>query len=215
MTSAQDFHEVRFPLDVALGSSGGPQRRTEIVTLGSGHEQRNQRWLHSRRRYDAGYGIKSLDKLQEIVAFFEARRGPLYGFLFRDAADYKSCLPSAQPTPLDQQIGTGDGIATTFQLTKSYGGGEDDVYLRIISKPVADSVVVALDGEVQDIPADFDVDISSGTIAFNTAPAAGKIITAGFEFDVPVRFDSDALQVNLAAFSAGDVPSIPLVEVRV
>ena len=84
MTLSPAFHEVRFPVDISLGSSGGPERSTEIVTLGSGHEQRNQRWSLSRRKFDAGYGVKGLDALHDVIAFFEARRGPLFGFRFRD-----------------------------------------------------------------------------------------------------------------------------------
>ena len=115
------FHEVRFPLDIALGSRGGPERRTDVVALGSGHEERNSRWADSRRAYNAGYGVKSLDDLHAVVAFFEERRGRLYGFRWKDHADFRSCPPSATPTALDQSIGVGDGTRATFPLVKQYG----------------------------------------------------------------------------------------------
>ncbi|HWP16021.1 MAG TPA: DUF2460 domain-containing protein, partial [Xanthobacteraceae bacterium] len=108
------FHEILFPLDIALKSAGGPERKTEIVALGSGREERNARWAHSRRRYDAGYGVKTLDALSQVVTFFEERRGQLYGFRWRDRLDHSSAAPGASVTPLDQAIGTGDGVQTEF-----------------------------------------------------------------------------------------------------
>ena len=212
MTS--DFHEVRFPLDVSLGSRGGPQRRTEIVTLGSGREHRNARLMHSRRRYDAGLGVRTLDALHAVVAFFEERRGRLYGFRFRDRVDWKSCPPSLAPAPGDQRIGTGDGATVAFQLVKTYGSAHAP-YGRPIAKPVAGTVRVAVNGvELAAGPA-FTCDAATGLVTFaaTAIPVSGAAVTAGFEFDVPVRFDTDDLEVDLSAFTAGDVPKIPLIEI--
>ncbi len=117
------FHDILFPLDIALKSAGGPERRTDIVTLGSGREQRNARWADSRRRYDAGYGVKTLSALQAVVAFFEERRGQLHGFRWRDRLDHASSAPGVAVSPFDQPIGTGDGTTSTFQLAKTYGAG--------------------------------------------------------------------------------------------
>ena len=206
------FHEALFPLSVAFGATGGPERRTEIVALASGHERRNARWAHSRRRYDAGSGVRTLDELHEVLAFFEERRGRLYGFRFRDFSDSSSSSPSAQPSPLDQMIGEGSGQQTVFSLSKLYGG-QFGGYSRPIRKPVPESVRIAVDGvEVQD---GWSVDGVTGEVAFVNAPVAGSQITAGYRFDVPVRFDSDQLTIDLAAFEAGQIPSIPLVEVRI
>lgn len=206
------FHEVRFPVDVAFGSTGGPQRRTEVVTLGSGREQRNSRWARSRRRFDAGYGIRTLDELAEVIAFFEERRGRLYGFRFRDPLDFKSCPPSRTPAPTDQQIGIGDGATRTFRLVKRYGAGFAP-YDREIAKPVAGTVRVAVGGAEQVAPA-FALDTSSGVVTFASPPAAGAVVTAGFQFDCPVRFDTDAIEIDLSAFQAGALPSVPVVEIR-
>lgn len=205
------FHEVAFPVSVALGASGGPERRTEIVTLASGREVRNTRWADSRRRYDAGSGVKSLDDLHAVIAFFEERRGRLHGFRFRDRADSKSCPPGAAPAPGDQRIGTGDGATRVFQLTKSYGGAFSP-YVRTIEKPVAGSVTAAVNGVARPVT----VDTATGRITFAPAdtPPPGAVVTAGFQFDVPVRFDTDVLTVDLAHFAAGRIPSIPLVEIR-
>ena len=205
------FHEVRFPTAIAFGASGGPERKTDIVALGSGHEERNSRWADSRRRYNAGYGIKSLDDLHAVIAFFEERRGRLYGFRWKDHADWKSCAPSAAPAATDQAIGSGDGATTAFQLVKTYGS----VYApwaRTIMKPVAGSILVAVDGTP--LTEGWSCDETSGLVTFAAAPDEGATITAGYEFDVPVRFDSDTLEINLSHFAAGDIPAIPLVEIR-
>jgi len=207
------FHEVRFPTSISLGSSGGPERRTDVVTLASGGEERNGRWVHSRRRYNAGYGVKSLDDLHEVLAFFEARAGRLYGFRFKDHTDFKSSAPSAPISPVDQQIGTGDGTRAPFQLVKRYKSGER-LYVRPITKPVAATVRVAIEGRELAAGADFTVDHATGLVSFTVPPADGAVITAGYEFDVPVRFDTDALDINLTAFGVGDIPHIPLIEVR-
>ncbi|MEM7567538.1 MAG: DUF2460 domain-containing protein [Pseudomonadota bacterium] len=203
------FHDVRFPLDIALGSRGGPERRTEIVTLGSGAEERNARWKHSRRRYNAGYGVKSLAQLAEVVAFFEERRGRLYGFRWHDRLDCASCAPGAAPAAADQRIGTGDGTETAFALVKTYGAAFAP-YDRPITKPIAGSVTVAVDGA----QAPFSLDETTGLVTLSTAPALGAAVTAGFRFDVPVRFDTDFLDADLSAFEAGDIPDIPLLEIR-
>jgi uncharacterized protein (TIGR02217 family) len=129
------FHEVLFPLDIALKSAGGPQRRTDVVTLGSGAEERNARWAHSRRRYDAGYGVKTFETLSQVVAFFEERRGRLYGFRWRDRLDHSSAAPGVSVMPTDQVIGIGDGTMATFQLGKTYGALYSP-YRRPIAKPV-------------------------------------------------------------------------------
>lgn len=208
------FHEVLFPLDVALRSAGGPERRTEIVAFGSGREQRNARWAHSRRRYDAGYGVKTLDALREVVAFFEERRGQLYGFRWRDRLDHSSASGSAAPAPLDQLLGAGDGVATDFQLVKIYGASYAP-YARPIEKPVPGSVRIAVGGVEVEANA-FTVDATRGVVTFvpGHIPTEGAAVTAGFLFDVPVRFDTDYLEVDLSAFTAGAIPKIPLIEIK-
>jgi uncharacterized protein (TIGR02217 family) len=210
------FHEVLFPLDIALKSAGGPERRTEIVAVGSGREERNARWAHSRRRYDAGYGVKTLDALSTVVAFFEERRGRLHGFRWRDRLDHASAAPAAAVTPLDQVIGTGNGTTAAFQLVKTYGALYAP-YQRPIGKPVAGSVRVAVAGTEVAAGVAFTCDVTTGVITFLAGhiPAAGAAITAGFLFDVPVRFDTDYLEVDLSAFDAGAIPKIPLLEIRV
>ena len=208
------FHEIRFPATLSFGSTGGPERRTEIVTLSNGFEERNAPWSHSRRRYDAGLGLRSLDDIDDLIAFFEARRGQLYGFRWKDWSDYKSCAASSEPTATDQIIGTGDGSIDMFDLQKTYASGGAD-YERPISKPVADTVKVAVDGLEQVEGVDFAVDLVTGSVTLMSVPTAGATISAGFEFDVPVRFDTDRIETSVSSFQAGEVPNVPVIEVRV
>ncbi|MBW7057546.1 DUF2460 domain-containing protein [Paracoccus bogoriensis] len=205
------FHDIRFPDNISRGARGGPERRTQIVELANGEEERNSPWANSRRRYDAAYGIRRADDLAAVIAFFEARRGRLYGFRWKDWADHKSCLPSAQPGPVDQLIGQGDGTGTEFQLVKAYTSGAQS-WARIITKPVAATVTIALGGVAQ--PSGWSVDLLTGIVTFAAPPAPGVSVTAGFEFDVPVRFDTDELPVTLDIERLGSITSIPLVEIR-
>lgn len=214
MTSNAAFHETRFPVRIAFGATFSPERRTQIVTLGSGFEERNSRWENSLRQYDAGQGVRTLDDLYDIIDFFEERRGRLFGFRWHDRLDCRSCAPSKAVAPFDQVLGIGDGKNRSFQLKKTYGRGHAP-YRRLIRKPVAASVVAALDGAPLAAGGDFSADGTTGIVTFlKDAPKPGALVTAGFEFDVPVRFASDRLDINLAAFDAGDIPSIPLVEIR-
>jgi uncharacterized protein (TIGR02217 family) len=209
---ASDFHEVRFPLDVSLGSRGGPVRRTDIVTLSSGREHRNSRWAQSRRRFDAGLGVRSIDALHAVIGFFEERRGRLIGFRFRDRTDWRSSSPAKEPTPLDQRIGTGNGTARSFQLIKAYGASHAP-YQRPITKPIGGTVRVAIDGVEQAVGSAFTCDPTTGIVTFAAAPHSGAAISAGYAFDVPVRFDADELDIDLSAFDAGEIPKIPLIEI--
>ncbi|HHX88196.1 MAG TPA: DUF2460 domain-containing protein [Paracoccus sp.] len=207
------FHEIRFPANLSFGSLGGPERRTEIVTLANGHEERNTPWAQSRRRYDAGLGLRSLDDVEALIAFFEARQGMLHGFRWKDWADYKSCPASRAVSALDQSLGHGDGMGREFRLAKTYRSGAQAAR-RVIGKPVAGSVRVAVGGVELPEGMGWEVDVNTGSITLADAPAAAAEVRAGFEFDVPVRFDTDIIQVSVASFQAGDVPRVPVIEVR-
>jgi uncharacterized protein (TIGR02217 family) len=209
------FHEIRFPESISLGAVGGPERRTDIVSLGSGFEQRNARWAASRRRFDAGYGVKTVDELHEIIEFFEERRGRLYGFRWKDWSDFKSCLPLAAPSPCDQHLGEGSAQRAAFALKKRYGSVYAP-YDRSITKPVCGTVLIAVAGNIQTEDADYVVDYTAGLITFQAgrAPATGAAVTAGFEFDTPVRFDADQLAISLDSYHSGRIPKIPIVELR-
>jgi uncharacterized protein (TIGR02217 family) len=205
------FDDVRFPTAISRGSAGGPERRTDIVTTASGREERNSRWANSRRKFNVGFGVKTVAQLQQVIDFFEGRRGRLHAFRFKDQTDFKSCAANATPSRTDQVLGTGTGAQAAFQLIKRYGGPSRE-YVRAITAPVAGTVLVAVNGVAN---VNFTLNAATGVVTFNAGsiPAAGTSVTAGFEFDVPVRFDSDEITVDLKHFEAGDIPEIPLVEV--
>lgn len=208
------FHEVRFPESLSLGAIGGPQRRTDVVTLANGFEERNTPWAHSRRIYDAGLGMRSIDDLQRVTGFFEARMGQLHGFRWKDWADYKSSAASAEIAFTDQSIAIGDGDQTVFQLVKNYASGEQ-LYKRPLRKPVAGTVRVGLEQDELTEGVDYEVDATTGLITFAIPPELDAEIFAGYEFDVPVRFDTDRILASVESFQAGQVPDIPVIEVRV
>lgn len=208
------FHDIRFPPSLSFGAMGGPERRTEIVTLSNGFEERNTPWAQSRRRYDAGLGLRSLDDLEQIIAFFEARQGQMYAFRWKDWSDFKSCPASRTVAFNDQVIGVGDGVTTSWPLIKTYRSGAHSV-TRPITKPVAGTVRVAVQNDALTEDAQYRVDYATGIVTFDLPPSEGLDITAGYEFDVPARFDTASIQINLASFNAGDVPSVPVIEVRI
>lgn len=208
------FHEVRFPATLSLRSTGGPERRTEIVTLANGFEERNTPWQHSRRRYDAGTGLRSMADLEQLIAFYEERRGQLHGFRWKDWADFSSARFGKDRNFGDQILGVADGTNRTFQLSKTYGLGAT-AYRRPITKPVAGTVVVAVQGDPIYEGEGFDMDPNTGVVVVRELPVADAVITAGYEFDVPVRFDTDRIDVSMDTFNAGQIPNVPVVEVRV
>lgn len=213
MPELSAFHDVRFPLALALDASGGPEWCNEVIGLLSGREKRNARQSASRRRYDVGTGLRSLDDMHVLVAFFEARRGNLHAFRLQDPFDWKSCAAGASPAASDQQIGVGNGISRRFALTKTYGVG-DDAVVRPILLPQAGTLLVAVDGTaLTGVQFGFDQDSGEVEIATPQTPANGAVVTAGYAFDVPVRFDIEHLPLSRAAFKAGQAPSIPLIEV--
>ncbi|SES76814.1 DUF2460 domain-containing protein [Oceanicella actignis] len=208
------FLDVQFPRDIAAGSTGGPGRRTDVVSVGSGYEERNSRWADSRRTYQVGLGLRSAADLAAVLALFEEARGRLHSFRFRDWSDYRSAPPGAPIGAADQWLGDGDGARTEFQLRLRYGAV--NAYWRDVTKPAPGTVQVSLDGVPQG--GGWSVDHVTGLVTFAAAPAAGVSVAAGFEFDVPVRFDADRLDVDLGFFQdggagSGSLPDIALVEV--
>lgn len=191
------FHDVRFPDAVARGATGGPEYSTDVVSVASGYEQRNQNWDLARGRWDISTGIRTREQMAEVIAFFRARKGRAYGFRFKDWSDFQAEGEALAPT----------ASPLVWQLVKRYAsGGSEEA--RIVTKPVPGTVVVRVDGNVAS-PA---IDHLTGRVTFDTEPAAQPY--ADFEFDVPVRFDSDHLAVTLRHFDSAIVPSIPLIETR-
>ncbi|MEY4500138.1 MAG: hypothetical protein RIS52_28, partial [Pseudomonadota bacterium] len=195
------FDDLLFPLSLGRDAQVSPSFSTAIVTTASGSEQRNAAWAQGRMRYDAGTGIRSDADLKALIAFFRARRGAAKGFRFRDPLDHDA---------VDQLIGIGDGVRTSFALVKRYGTGAD-AEVRRITRPEAASVIIMIDGTAQATGWSL---LELGDIGFSVPPAAGALITAHFAFDVPVRFAVDQLDIDAITFAAGDAPHVPLIEVR-
>lgn len=197
------FHETRLPVDIELGAVGGPSFFTTVLELFSGYEQRNINWTKARGRWDIGYGIREEADMDSVRDFFYARRGRAHGFRFKDWTDYE----------LDtQQIGTGDGTETEFQIYKRYSDG-GYYYDRDIKKPVSGTVEVYLNGALQ--ASGYSVDTTTGVITFDTAPSIGDVVSAACDFDVPVRFDIDQLPVTAHGLQLQSVTGIDIVELRV
>lgn len=195
------FDDVRLPVEVERGATGGPGFMTSVITMSSGNEQRNQDWIEARGVWNIAYGTDERSYFQEILSFFYARRGRARGFRFRDWSDYE----------IDYAIGTGDGNEQDFQIVKIYEGTGPHPYVRVITRPVASTVRVFLN----------DVEQMSGwtlqpggIIRFAVAPADTVEVSVMCDFDVPVRFDVDNLNINLEWQGAGAVETVQLVELR-
>ncbi|BBD00136.1 MULTISPECIES: DUF2460 domain-containing protein [Sphingobium] len=204
------FDDIVFPIAMGSQASVSPAFSTQIVESPSGHERRSADWADARLSFDAGPGVRSEADIAALIAFFRARRGAARGFRFTDPYDDRSCVPGVAPGPIDQRLGVGDGVMTAFQLMRHYGAG-DEAQGRIITRPVPGSIRVAADGVER---TEGWSHAGLGVIAFDTAPGAGVVLTAGYRFDVPVRFAEDRLDINRATFAAGEAPSVMLVEIR-
>ena len=195
------FVETQFPTDISYGSSGGPEYATDVVASSSGFEQRNVNWEQARARYNVAHGVKTKAQLDVLIAFFRARKGRAYGFRFKDWTDFQAT----------ETLGIGNGVQTDFQLIKTYtNGGVSDI--RTIKKPVSGSVQVYRNAVLQ--TTGVSVNMTTGVVSFAAAPTSGQVISASFQFDVPVRFDTDRLSASLDAYGIHSWLDIPLVEVR-
>lgn len=205
------FVDVRFPTDISYGSAGGPNYNTSVVVIKSGKEKRNVNWNYPRIEFDVSYGVKDYDDLEDLIAFFHIVQGKGRTFRFKDHSDYKSCKTANTPSFDDQVIGTGDGSTTQFQLYKSYSFGGSARQSRKITKPVSGTVLVGIDGTEQ--TSGWSVDHSTGIITFDSAPSDGAQITAGYEFDMEARFDTDSLSNDLESYRIGST-NVPVIEVK-
>ena len=205
----------RFPDSISYGSRGGPLYNTTVIPLFSGHESRNQNWSQSRHKYDASFGIRTQNDLYEVLKFFHAMTGRTHAFRYKDHMDFKSGSPTTAITSLDQQIGIGNNIEVNFQIIKTYTTGSQS-YIRTINKPISGTVLIAVNSitKVEGIGNDYVINYATGIVTFNVAPANTLVISAGYEFDVPCRFQNDELPLSLDAFEVGNT-SIDIMEIRV
>jgi uncharacterized protein (TIGR02217 family) len=204
----------RFPDNLSYGSQGGPGFQTGIAVLQSGHEQRRGVWATPRHQYNASFAVKTTADVEAVRDFFQAMRGRLHGFRFKDWNDFTSAADGTSAhTKDDQTIGVGDAAETAFPLVKNYATGTETL-VRTISKPVSGGILVALDGALQTDPTHYSYDSTTGVVTFVSPPGGAVVITAGYEFDVPCRFDIDTLQVTADTYSIRSA-DIPIVELRI
>lgn len=196
------FDDVRFPLALGAEAEVMPETSTAIAVAAGGHEARNVDWAEPRTRYDVGPGVRSQADVALLLDFFRARLGPARAFRLQDPFDHATAVV---PGYGDVLLGIGDGVTTRFALVKRYGQ-----MVRRITRPVAGSVRVGVGGvETQGFAVG-----DGGVVLLDSAPDKGVAVTAGFTFDVPVRFAEDRLQVARATHGAGIAASVPLIEVR-
>ena len=198
----------RFPSDISFNSKGGPNYNTQIVKYGAGYESREIKWDYPMHSYDVAYGIKTIESLYDLVEFFHAVKGRGHSFLYKDHLDYKSCDVGDTVADTDQTIGTGDGAEKDFQLIKTYTSGALSS-TRYIGKPVSGSVVISIDDVAQG--SGWTVNTTTGVVTFTTEPAVAEVVKAGYEFDVPARFNEDSLSVDFETYRLGGV-SVPIIE---
>ena len=197
------FDEIRFPEDISYGAIGGPQYFTNIVHTSSGNEYRNINYSSSRMKFNVAYGVKTKEQMDKLLLFFRARRGRAIGFKYKDWSDFSA---------KNQLIGIGDESITKFQLKKIYKSGVSE-FIRIIEKPVSNSVEVYLDN-IKAKQEHYTIDYTAGNIIF-TAPVKDKTnIFANFEFDVPVRFDMDYLPISIDGKNLYTCKEINLIEIK-
>ena len=205
------FLDIQFPTNISYGSAGGPSYSTSVISIRSGKEKRNIDWEYPRIEFDVSYGVRQFRDLEDLIGFFHIAQGKGHTFRFKDHSDFKSCPVDFVPSYDDQEIGTGDGSATEFQLYKVYHYGGQARRSRKITKPIQDTVKVGIDGTEQ--TSGWSVNHSTGIITFDSAPSDGATITAGYEFDIEARFDTDSLSTNLEEYEIGSA-QVPITEVK-
>jgi len=205
------FDSVLFPLQISLRSVAGPEFSTDVTETGGGFERRNQNWDGGRMRFNVGPGVRTREDHEALLAFFRCRAGRARAFRFRDWTDDRSSDLEADPSPNDQELGTGDGAEQFFQLRKGYTSGGVTQW-RTITRPVAGTVRVALGGIEQ--LAGWAVNVDTGLVTFDDPVPVDVVVTAGFRFDVPARFDVDRLEPVWLFPDAYQAPDIPIVEIR-
>lgn len=205
----------RFPEDISYGSVGGPEYLTNVVEIDSGALIRNSVWTYGRHSYDVAYGVKTQSDLETLLNYFHMVLGRGIGFRYKDWLDYKSCVTEDTPAFTDCNIGTGTGALATFQLRKGYTVGGTYYTYRNILKPVTGTVKVGVAGVQKTQTTHWNVNTTTGIITFTAGniPGAGAAVTAGFEFDVPVAFASDRLNVNLNDYKAA-MAQVALIELK-
>lgn len=224
------IHDVVFNPRISTGARGGPKFFTTIIAASSGFEKSIANWQASRRSFDVGHVVESQEKLAYVLAFFVARQGRAYGFLFRDPMDYRAGMKWANNVLVPDAIPEilpvlGNGATTAFQLTKTYSDAAATI-VRPITRPtitdffsgasVAPIIYQKLSGVWTVIsPSAYTISASTGVVTFTTPPSNTVQIGWAGQFYIPARFDTDEMSISLEAANIGEWQSIPIIEVRV
>lgn len=208
------FRNVLLPGTISSGASSTPMWQTDVARTPSGYEKRVARRSDALRKCVAPLNIRSLNDLHELLAHFNVMQGPYYSFPFKDRLDYKSCAPETEISMTDTNIGTGDGVTAAFQLRKGYISGAFTHYRNILL-PVSGRLLIAVAGVAKNETTHWTADYTTGIITFTggNIPTAAQAVTAGFEFNCKVRYDTNDLQVVIEAYRTGSIPTIALIEV--
>lgn len=221
-----EFVDVYLPPDIrAYPWTSSPRWSTTITQVASAAEHRNQNWLNPLHSFKASQAVRCHEELEDLLEHWMVMRGPLFTFPMQDPLDFASArLKKANLAPAlagtDQFIAFGDGFTRVFTLQKKYTRGGVD-YFRPITLPVVETVELMLNA----IPVDdsgspggpYTVDVvrDTGELIFSHAPPVASILTAGFLFDVPVRFlGDDSFDRIVSAFQVDGFADLDFVEVR-
>lgn len=203
------FHNVRLPDDLQYRSVFGFGFATIARETASGHGFYSARRAQVKHRYRPAKELQSTEEIAELKEFVLARRGSLHSFRIKDEWDFTTNADGrTAPDGSDQNIGTGDGTQTTFQILKVYDEDGPEPYVRTLTLPVAGTVLVKVDGM---LTTSFTVG-ALGTIVFTTAPTLASVISCGCEFDVHVRFGKGVDEFASATASAHDTWSMENME---
>lgn len=213
------FYNVVVPGSVSQGTEAAPVSLVDIARGPSGKEQRRKRRSRILRRFNIAKNIRSVNDVYDILSLFEVMEGPLHSFACKNLIDYKSGKPADDVTALDALIGVGDGTNAVFQLKKQFKVTKADSTVLAIDRniylPVQGTVLIAVDGVAKAETTDWVLNYETGVVTFVVGhePGDGLDVTAGFQFNERVRFDTNDLSQVMEFFRVGSVPSIPLIEV--
>lgn len=201
------FIEERMPICQSFGTAGGPEFSTDVITVDSGYERRNENWEESRGRWDIVQNTLNRSETLQMIAFFRSVKGKAVGFRFKDWTDYEAD---------NELIGTGTGSEDTFQLKKTYTTSTASSE-RTITKPVQGTVEIFVNSVLKTETTHYTIDYATGIVTFTggNEPANGHEVRWTGEFDVPVRFDVDQFSASQDSHNNISIPNLPIVEIRV
>ena len=164
-------------------SDKGPEWETTIIRSRNGRE-RSTSWMSSPRwHFHVAYEVlreePTLEELSILFAFFNSRAGRHGKFWYRDPSDH---------TVTNQNVGTGNGVATIFQLTRTVHGFTEPVFS-------VDGTPTIYKNGVPVSPSDYEIS-DYGVLTFDTAPASEVEVTWTGQFRYWCRFDDDKISAS-------------------